>query len=210
MHEAELLAIDIADALDLLPDIVLADRFHDLVERVEQTFRLQRRAGDRLAVRQFRRRPGGKRGHDLAFQISPGEPLSFNFDARILRLKTAGDVVERFDRLRLGLGVPDAHDLVLRESRSSEPDHQSDRERDHSRYVHECPPLNALISFKRRRAARPLCIWHPRPARPALRQQLTAASVSGQMSDHGRKRRKSCQSRLLHERQREMPECTMR
>src|SRR5262249_19067188 len=50
MHEAELLATDIAHALNLLPDIVLADRFHDFIERVEQPLRLQGGAGDRLAV----------------------------------------------------------------------------------------------------------------------------------------------------------------
>src|SRR5512132_4413968 len=116
MHEPELLAPDVADALDLLPDVVLADRFHYLVERAEQAFRLQGRARDRLAVRQFRRRSGGERCHDLAFEVRPGQSLGLYLDAGILRLETTGNVVERFDRLRLGFGVPDTHDLVLSQS----------------------------------------------------------------------------------------------
>ncbi len=156
MHEAELLAADIADALDLLPDVVLADRFHDLVERVEQAFRLQGRAGDRLAVRQLRRRSSGERCHDLAFQIGPRQSLGFNLDAGILRLETAGNVVERFDRLRLGFRVPDAHELALRQSRRGEHGDQCGRERDHPRRMHEFPPVNALIDFKSGRAARRL------------------------------------------------------
>ena len=37
---------------------------------------------------------------------------------RILCLEAPGDVVERLDRLRLGLCVPDAQDFVLRQTRS--------------------------------------------------------------------------------------------
>src|SRR6266540_875213 len=171
VHEAELLAADIADALDLLPDVVLADRFDDLVERAEQTFRLQGRAGDRLAVRQFRRRSGGKRCHDLAFEFGPGQALGFNLDAGILRLETTGNVVECFDRLRLGFGVPDTHELVLRQSRRGEHDDQCARERDFSRHMHECPPLTALIVFTSRRSAPYLA---SAPARLALQRRLSA------------------------------------
>ena len=38
---------------------------------------------------------------------------------------------------------------------------------------------------------------------------LTVAGVCRQMSNHGRKGRKRCQSQPLHQRPREMPECTM-
>ena len=150
-----MLAADVAHSLDLLPDIVLADRFHDFIERVEQILRLQGRAGDRLAVRQFRGRSSGERCHDLAFQIGPGQPLGFNLDAWILRLETARKVVEGFDGLRLSFRVPNANELVLRESRRGDADGQCGRERDHPRHMHGFPPVNTLINFKPGRATRP-------------------------------------------------------
>jgi len=91
-------------------------------------------------VRQLRRRSGGQRSHDLAFQVGPGESFGFNPDAGILGLEAAGDIVEGLDRLRLGLGVPDAHDLVLREPRGADGDNQSGRKRGNPRQMHDFLP----------------------------------------------------------------------
>ena len=197
MHQAELLAADIADALDLLPDIILADRFDDLVERVEQAFRLQRRAGDRLAVRQFRRRSGGERRHDLAFQVGPGEPLGVDLDARVLGLEAAGDVVERLDGLWLGLGVPDAHDLVLRQA----PERRTRRSvRSRARSSATCAWLSSrerLFTFNRGVVARPRAS-SVRVPRGGLAAMPTAAGVFGRMPHHGIKGWKSCQSTRRH------------
>jgi hypothetical protein len=81
MHEAILLAPDIADALDLLPDVVLADRIDHFVERQQQALRLQRRTRDRLAVRKLRWAARREPGHDLAFEVGPGESLGLDLDA---------------------------------------------------------------------------------------------------------------------------------
>src|SRR5215208_6677179 len=65
-------------------------------------------------MRQLRGVACGERGHDLAFEVAPGEAFGLDFDSGVLRLELAGDLVESPDSLWLGFGVPHAYHLVRR------------------------------------------------------------------------------------------------
>ena len=120
MYQPILRVADAADALHLVPDVLLTERLDHLVERQQQAFGLQRGAGDRLAVRELRRRARGERLHDLGLEVSPRQRLDLDLHTGILRLEAPGDVLHRFLRVGLRLGVPDANDLLRLRCRNDE------------------------------------------------------------------------------------------
>jgi hypothetical protein len=87
VNQAEVIVAPVADPFDLVPQVVLADRRDDVVERQEHALLRERGAGDRLAVRELGRRAGGERGHDLALEIGPGERLGLDLDSRVFGLE---------------------------------------------------------------------------------------------------------------------------
>ena len=116
--------------------LALADRLDDLVERQQQLLIAERRAGDRLAVRQFGRTAGGERRHDLAFEVVPGSASASIFTPGRACLEALDDFSDRRLRRRVGFGVPDPNRLDgLSQCRPGEPNRNCAAEQDSPSYL---------------------------------------------------------------------------
>ena len=96
MDKPIIMIAEFSNLFDLIPDVVFTDGLHNVIERQQQAFFLKRRTCDGLAVRKFRWRTGGQCGHDLAFQVPPGEGFGLHLDVRVQGLKPGDDIGDRF------------------------------------------------------------------------------------------------------------------
>ncbi len=111
VRQSPIMSTVIVELADDGVDVLLPDRLDHLVDRDEQPLRRERALDVGLAVGDVRRGAGGECRLHLGVEITPGDRLLLDPDARVGLLERRDDLLDHRHAARVRLGVRDARGL---------------------------------------------------------------------------------------------------